>query len=227
LALLWAWGAAALGLVTLACFKLGLGESTAKCVFLTAIVLLSLMDSVISSLLFCAVATLYIDFFFVEPIFSFHLPYSVDLPSLISFVAASLVITVLVRRTRVLSEVRRDQARLLELSRDTVIVWDRSGVITYWNQGAEDLYGWSSKEAVGQIAHALLRTIFPISLDEANATLLRTGRWEGELVQIRRDGSEVVISAGRLRPWRTATTSAPLCVPKLCGIGKQSISQRL
>jgi PAS domain S-box-containing protein len=195
LALLWIWGVVALGLVTLACFKLGLDESTAKCVFLTAIVFLSLMDSIISSLLFCAVATLYIDYFFTQPIFEFHLPYSADLPSLISFVAASLVITALVRHMRMISEVRRNQARLLDLSRDTVVVRDMSGAITYWNQGATDLYGWTPNEAIGQIARTLLRTRFPISLDEINATLLQTGTWEGELVQTRRDGSEVVTSS--------------------------------
>jgi PAS domain S-box-containing protein len=195
LALLWIWGVIALGLVTLVCFKLGLDESTAKCAFLTAIVFLSLMDSVISSLVFCAVATLYIDYFFTQPIFAFHLPYSADLPSLISFVVASLVITALVRYIRIISDVRRDQARLLDLSRDTLIVRDMDGVITYWNRGAADLYGWTSKEAVGQIAHTLLRTRFPTSIEEINATLLRTGNWEGELVHTRRDGAEVVMSS--------------------------------
>ena len=195
LVLLWIWGVIALGLVTLVCFKLGLDESTAKCVFLTAIVFLSLMDSVISSLIFCAIATLYIDYFFNQPIFAFHLPYSADLPSLASFVTASLVITALVRHMRTLSEVRRDQARLLDLSRDTVMARGMDGVITYWNQGAVDLYGWTREEAVGQIAHTLLRTRFPTSFDQITAALLRTGNWEGELVHTRRDGSEVVMSS--------------------------------
>ena len=193
--LLWLWGVLALGIVTLACFKLGFDESTAKCVFLTAVVFLSLMDSLITSLFLCVVATLYIDYFFTEPIYRFHLPYSADLPSLSSFVAASLVIAGLVRHIRKLSDTRRDQAMLLDLSRDTVVVRDMEGRITYWNRGAASLYGWSVKEAVGKAAHTLLHTEFPVPFETIHATLLTAGAWEGELQQTLRDGKKVIVSS--------------------------------
>jgi len=48
----------------------------------------------------------------------------------------------------------REQADLLDLTHDTVFVRDRDDVIKYWNRAAEDLYGWSSDEAVGQPAAA-------------------------------------------------------------------------
>src|SRR5208282_4421296 len=41
----------------------------------------------------------------------------------------------------------------------------------------------------------LLQTDFPVPLDEVTATLLRTGRWEGELTQSTRSGTRVIVSS--------------------------------
>ena len=94
-----------------------------------------------------------------------------------------------------IDETLRERASLLDLTHDTVFVRDMQDVITYWNHGAEDLYGWSSQEAVGQVTHQLTRTIFPAPLDEINAQLLATGRWEGELIHTKRDGTKVVVAS--------------------------------
>ena len=92
-------------------------------------------------------------------------------------------------------EILRERASLLDLTHDTIFVRDMHGTITYWNGGAEALYGWTSQEAVGQIAYELLRKIFPEPLDEITAKLLRTGRWEGEVVHATRDGRWVVVAS--------------------------------
>jgi two-component system, sensor histidine kinase and response regulator len=94
----------------------------------------------------------------------------------------------------------RDQAMILDLANDTILVRDTEDRITYWNQGALRLYGWSKEEAVGRVSHSLFRTQFPQPLGEINEQLFATGHWEGDLVQTRRDGALVnVVSSWTLR----------------------------
>ena len=102
----------------------------------------------------------------------------------------------------------REQAALLDLTHDTVFVRDDHDVITYWNRAAEELYGWTRAEAIGTVAHTRMQTVFPAPLDEIMAELARTGRWEGELVQTRRDGTPVVV-ASRWSLRRASSERAP------------------
>jgi PAS domain S-box-containing protein len=92
-------------------------------------------------------------------------------------------------------EVLRERANLLDLTHDTVFVRDINDVITFWNRGAEKLYGWTRDEAVGQVSHCLMQTNFPAPLEEITAELNNTGRWEGELIHTRRDGKQVVATS--------------------------------
>jgi PAS domain S-box-containing protein len=89
----------------------------------------------------------------------------------------------------------REQARLLDLTHDSVFSRSMDDKITYWNRGAEELYGWNREEAVGHVCHQLTQTIFPAPLAEINAELLHTGRWEGELAHTKRDGTQVVVAS--------------------------------
>ena len=92
-------------------------------------------------------------------------------------------------------ETLRERARLLDLTHDTVFVRNMNDVITYWNRRAEEWYGWTREVAVGQVSHQLTRPIFPEPLDDINAKLIRTGRWEGELVHATRHGTRVVVAS--------------------------------
>ena len=89
----------------------------------------------------------------------------------------------------------RERAQLLDLTHDTIFVRDMSDVITFWNRGAEELYGWKSEQAVGKVSHQLTQTIFPARNEEINAELFRTGRWEGELIHTKRDGMQVTVAS--------------------------------
>ena len=195
LSALWVSGAAALALATWACWLLGLTSATAACVYLVVIVLLSLMDSFVTAAIFPVIAVACLDFFFIEPLFAFEVANPQDLATLVAFLVTSIVITSLVRRLRRLGQAHLEQARLLDLTRDSVLVRGLDNVITYWNHSGEELYGWKKEEAVGKVAHQLLQTIFPAPLEQITEELFRSGYWEGELLHSRRDGKQVTVSS--------------------------------
>jgi PAS domain S-box-containing protein len=87
-----------------------------------------------------------------------------------------------------------EQAQLLDLAHDAIVVRGLADErIHFWNQGAEETYGYSRVEALGSVSGELLKTRYPVPVQEIEATLRTSGRWEGELVQSRKDGSEVVV----------------------------------
>ncbi len=89
----------------------------------------------------------------------------------------------------------QEQAKLLNLAHDTILVHDLQGRLTFWNQGAERTYGWTKEEALGQISHELLKTRFPESLMNITAALLRQGQWNGELKHTSRSGQILTVSS--------------------------------
>jgi PAS domain S-box-containing protein len=90
---------------------------------------------------------------------------------------------------------RTQQASLLNLTHDTIFVRDMAGAVTYWNRGAQELYGWTAEEAIGKISHELLKTVYPAPIEEIRAELLASERWEGELEKSRADGTRVIVAS--------------------------------
>jgi K+-sensing histidine kinase KdpD len=118
LAGLWFGGSFAFALATLVCFRLGFDSTTTAFIYLLVIVALSLLDSFLSSAFFSIVAIGCLNYFFVEPIFSFYVLRSQDIVMLFAFLGTSLAITGLVRRMarpgdskRAEEEVRRNEQR--------------------------------------------------------------------------------------------------------------------
>ncbi|MGA8417072.1 MAG: ATP-binding protein [Candidatus Dormiibacterota bacterium] len=94
-----------------------------------------------------------------------------------------------------LVERMRRSSQLLDLAYDAVTTWNvRTQLITFWNKGAEELYGWSSNEAIGRDAGELLHSELPESRDAILAVLRAVGRWEGEVVQTTRSGARINVA---------------------------------
>lgn len=110
----------------------------------------------------------------------------------VSLVAISSA-TLLSMRDRSARTTLAEQARLLELSHDTVIIRDSNDDIIYWNDGAQVLYGWSRAEAIGRRCDDLLHSRFPVG--QVQSALEQHGNWSGELVRTRRDGTPLVLTS--------------------------------
>ncbi|MGZ4883223.1 MAG: GAF domain-containing protein, partial [Halobacteriota archaeon] len=87
------------------------------------------------------------------------------------------------------------RATMLEGARDAIVMWDVNDLITYWNHGAERLYGWAREEALGKHIHSLLNTTFAEPLERIKSTLIEAGRWEGELTHTTRTGTTVTVES--------------------------------
>ena len=89
----------------------------------------------------------------------------------------------------------QEQASLLDLVHDAIVVRDLRDRIVYWNRGAENTYGWPRDEALGKVVPDFLQTQSSKPLDEIRTCLMEAGIWEGELCHIARDGSPIIVES--------------------------------
>jgi PAS domain S-box-containing protein len=200
------------------CFAIALGlallaqfwgfHNTEVPLFLFAIAVTVWYARIGAAILAVVLSSLAFDYFFTEPRYSLYITLS-EFPYYVFFILFALLLTwfsairrrveqqLLQSHDELQREVvmRTQQANLLNLTHDTIFVRDMSDIISYWNRGAEELYGWGAEEAIGKHSRQFLQTEFPIPIDEIHAELLRTGRWEGELRKSKADGSRVVVAS--------------------------------
>jgi len=99
-----------------------------------------------------------------------------------------------------------EKATLLDLANDAIFIKTKTktgtsgGIITYWNQGAERLYGLTAREALGRDPAHLLSTTYPIPLEQIEQNEV----WEGELKHSTRDGRRIVVASR----WTTLRSKA-------------------
>ncbi len=89
----------------------------------------------------------------------------------------------------------REQAALLDLASDAILVQDLSGNVRFWNKGAERLYGWSAQRALGNHMAALFPRQDKPALAAAEKELLARGEWTGELRKHTQNGHEVIVTS--------------------------------
>lgn len=88
-----------------------------------------------------------------------------------------------------------EQAELLDLAHDAILVCRLDGTLTYWNRGAELVLGHGRAAVIGRNALELLHTALPVPLADIQRVLQTQGYWEGELTHTRSDGHEVLVSS--------------------------------
>ncbi|UFS69444.1 response regulator [Geomonas sp. RF6] len=86
---------------------------------------------------------------------------------------------------------RREMAHMLDLS--PALACDLEHRITHWSRGMEELSGWSREEAIGAVAHELLRTVSQSPLEQIEETVFESGFYTGELVHHKKDGTPVPV----------------------------------
>ncbi|MFB6417702.1 PAS domain-containing sensor histidine kinase [Bradyrhizobium tunisiense] len=89
------------------------------------------------------------------------------------------------------SDVRFSSPDLFNLTRESVIVRDLSGRVLAWNRAAEQLYGWSSEEAVGRDADDMLRSSPRLTYRLADAADV----WTEQVARVGRDRVTLLIDA--------------------------------
>jgi len=88
----------------------------------------------------------------------------------------------------------RDQAALLDVTQDAIIVLDLDGRVTYWTHGAVKLYGWRAEEAMGKAITELFSSTNSASgLGEKLADIRKQGSWQGSLQLHARNGSPIIV----------------------------------
>ncbi|MBE9190923.1 CHASE3 domain-containing protein [Gloeocapsopsis crepidinum LEGE 06123] len=89
----------------------------------------------------------------------------------------------------------REQAALLDIATDAIFVQDLENRISFWNKGAERLYGWLTQEALGRNVYELLHAqpVGEILVSQEN--LIAYGEWQGELRQIDKYGKQIIVAS--------------------------------
>lgn len=97
-----------------------------------------------------------------------------------------------------LENLLRERADLLELASEAIMVRDVTGVLQFWNAGAEALYGWKPDEVIGKNVHEILQTRFFVDSPDsegAEPNLAEHGKWYGNLRQMTRDGQDIIVAS--------------------------------
>lgn len=89
----------------------------------------------------------------------------------------------------------REQAHLLELAHDAIMLLEMDGTIVAWNYGATETYGYTAHESLGRVVRELLHTVYPQPVSEIYEIAERQGRWEGELEHTTKDGRRIVVAS--------------------------------
>lgn len=89
-----------------------------------------------------------------------------------------------------------EQAALLDIATDAILVRDFQSQILFWNQGAERMYGWLSTEIMGKETHEILYSArTQHQLEKPLKSVIENGSWQGELHKVTKSGEKIVVES--------------------------------
>jgi two-component system sensor histidine kinase KdpD len=137
-------GSIAVGVLTLFCFHFRLGYTVAGPLFLLTVIVQSLWSDFLAAAVVSVLAVASLDYFFLDPLFSFAVTSPLNILALVAFLVTALVITSLVSRVGA-------EARLARLQADR---------LDHLYRLAQQLLGLDPEVAVGQTFLDLFAGIF-------------------------------------------------------------------
>ncbi len=101
-------------------------------------------------------------------------------------------------RTKELVEANQalsEKAEVIDLAHDAIIARDAANRIIFWSRGAQETYGFTREEALGRRCNELLKTVFPVTLENIEKTVLEKGEWQGELKHTKANGEPIIVDS--------------------------------
>jgi len=92
-------------------------------------------------------------------------------------------------------ELLREQAALLNIAQDAILVRDLEDRVLFWNKGAERIYGWSAEEVLGRNICDILYKTSAARYQEAKHALMEHEEWQGEVEHTAKSGELIVAQA--------------------------------
>ncbi|MBD2676696.1 MULTISPECIES: GAF domain-containing protein [Nostoc] len=89
----------------------------------------------------------------------------------------------------------REQAALLDITSDAIIVRNFQNQVLFWNQGAERMYAWEAHEALGKNLEEILCKETSPQMQAALKSVTDGGSWQGELHKVTKDGKEIIVES--------------------------------
>ena len=89
----------------------------------------------------------------------------------------------------------REQAALLDVATDAILVSSLENQILFWNRRAERLYGWKAEEVLGKNINELLQRGSLPQFEAIQKALASKGEWQGELEQVTKAGKKIIVDS--------------------------------
>jgi two-component system cell cycle sensor histidine kinase/response regulator CckA len=94
-----------------------------------------------------------------------------------------------------IAEKIREQATLLDIVQDAIIVCSLDYSIIFWNKGAENLYGWTAEEVLNKKAFQFVFKNKAFKFSEARELLNKNGDWQGKVRQCSKEKKDLIVES--------------------------------